>query len=168
LSCSSIIKKLAKKKREKLSKLNGFFKVNGCEATIKIILGFGNSLVVSGSCQARSKSQRRLEGAGLKTVSLAIGACPVGVRGFKSHLPHYLSRRRCSANSLVQIQSAAPRDTHTNQTNDDGLSASVRSRSSTGSPSGVVLLKKKRKSKILRHAHPPIGIRSSIASFRPM
>jgi len=88
LSYSSIIKKLAKKKRQKLSKLNGFIKVNGCEATIKIILGFGNSLVLSGSCQARSKSPRRLEGAGLKTISLTTGACPVGVRGFKSHLPH--------------------------------------------------------------------------------
>jgi len=42
LSYSSIIKKLAKKKREKLSKLNGFIKVNGCEATIKIILDFRN------------------------------------------------------------------------------------------------------------------------------
>jgi len=93
-----------------LPSLDGLVTVDGCEAYRKDNTGLQKSLVVSGSCQARSKSLRRLEGAGLKTMSLTIGACPVGVRGFKSHLPHHLTQRQCSINSLVQNQWAAPRD----------------------------------------------------------
>ena len=39
-------------------------------------------LIRSGDCQARSKAQN------INSYALASGACPVGVRGFKSRSPH--------------------------------------------------------------------------------
>ena len=56
-------------------------------ALIILVVG-GTVAFLTGPVDVFRDIRTRFEGAGLKITSLAIGACPVGVRGFKSHLPH--------------------------------------------------------------------------------